>query len=71
MSRDPMEHYLIYAKAHRKFQSLPEDIKRKYPKFAKAGIGLVEFIKLFENGELDKLTIVIVEKETEKEREEE
>jgi len=71
MSRDPMEHYLAYAKAHRAFQSLPEDIRRKYPKFTKAGIGLVEFIKLHEEGKLDEITVIIVEKETEKEQKEE
>lgn len=67
MSKDQIKHYLEYAKAHRRFQALSEDIKRKYFKFAKAGIGLVEFIKLHEEGKLDKMTVIIVEKETEKE----
>ena len=66
-----MKHYKEYAKAHRIFQSLPEEVRRKYGKLAKAGIGLVEFIRLHEKGDLDKLTVVIIEKEVEKEREEE
>jgi len=67
---NPMKHYTDYAMAHRKFQALPEEVKRKYGKLTKAGIGLVEFIRLHESGELDKLTVVIIEKEVKKEQEE-
>jgi len=71
MTEDPMEHYREYAKAHRRFQALPENIRRKYPKFAKAGMGLVEFIKLYKEGKLDEITVIVVEKEAEKEQGEE
>lgn len=67
MTEDPMQHYREYAKAYRKFQALPEDVRRKYSKFVKAGIGLVEFTKLHEEGKLDKMMVIMVEKETEKE----
>lgn len=67
MTEDPMEHYREYAKAHRRFQALPNEIKRKYAKFAKAGMSLVGFMKLHDDGMLDKMTVIIIEKETEKE----
>lgn len=67
----PVEHYLNYAKAHRRFQNLPIEIRRKYAKFMKAGIGLIEFIKLHDEGRLDEITIIIIEQEKEKEAEEE
>ena len=67
MTENSMKHYREYAKAHRRFQALPDDVKRKYSKFVKAGIGLVEFMKLHDEGKLDKMTVIIVEKETEKE----
>lgn len=70
MTEDSMKHYKEYAKAHRRFQSLPEEIRKKYGKFVKAGIGLVEFIKLHDEGRLEEITIIIVKEETEKEKEE-
>lgn len=62
-----MKHYREYAKAHRRFQTLPRKVRQKYPKFAKAGMGLVEFMKLHNEGKLDGMTIVIMKKEIEKE----
>lgn len=67
MTEDPMEHYKEYAKAHRRFQALPVEIKRKYVKFSKAGMSLVGFMKLHDDGMLDKMTVIVIEKETEKE----